>query len=239
MATSATSVEIDYPESDGKPMGETDVHRDWIIRLIDILKYRYLDQQVYVSGDLLVYYEAGNTRKFVVPDVFVVTDSDPGRRRIYKCWEEPKPPQFVIEVTSRASKRADSIKKPRTYAAIGVREYFVYDPTQDYLDPALRGFRLQEGGTYAPIEPDADGWLWSLELDLKCRLNGKDIVLADGRTGQPLLSRWEGERQARESEQRAREEEQRAREEERRLREASEAEVRRLQDELRRLREGK
>jgi hypothetical protein len=33
--------EIEYPETDGKPMGETDVHRLWMIRLYDLLKHRY------------------------------------------------------------------------------------------------------------------------------------------------------------------------------------------------------
>ena len=73
---------VDYPESDGKPMGETDVHRKEIIRQIELLG-RFLEgQYVYVSGDLLVYFEQGNPKKFVVPDVFVVKDLEPKDRRI-------------------------------------------------------------------------------------------------------------------------------------------------------------
>ena len=30
--------EIYYPESDGEPMAETDLHRNWMIRIIDILQ---------------------------------------------------------------------------------------------------------------------------------------------------------------------------------------------------------
>ena len=75
--TSAKSPVIDvsivhYPESDGRPMGETDLHRDAMIRHIELLRHYYEGQQVYVSGDLLVYYEQGNPKKFVVPDAFVV-----------------------------------------------------------------------------------------------------------------------------------------------------------------------
>ena len=33
MRLSSPTVEIDYPESDGKPMGETDLHRDWMVTL--------------------------------------------------------------------------------------------------------------------------------------------------------------------------------------------------------------
>ena len=43
--------QIHYPESDGKPMGETDDHRDQMVRHIDLLRHFYRDQQVYVSGD--------------------------------------------------------------------------------------------------------------------------------------------------------------------------------------------
>ncbi len=82
MSVPQISEEIEYPESDGVPMGETDLHRDWIIRILDILRYRYRGQHVYVASDLLVYYDEGIPRHFVVPDNFVVLDCDPGRRRV-------------------------------------------------------------------------------------------------------------------------------------------------------------
>jgi hypothetical protein len=44
-----------YPESDGKPMGETDLHRKAMVDHIEVLEDFYQGQQVYVSGDLLVY----------------------------------------------------------------------------------------------------------------------------------------------------------------------------------------
>src|SRR5262249_29136487 len=39
-----------YPESDGKPMAETDIHRDWMVCIIERLKWRYRRKRVYVSG---------------------------------------------------------------------------------------------------------------------------------------------------------------------------------------------
>jgi hypothetical protein len=47
--------QVYYPESDGKPMGETDDHRDAMVRHIELLQHYYRGQDVYVSGDLLVY----------------------------------------------------------------------------------------------------------------------------------------------------------------------------------------
>jgi len=54
---------------------------NWIC---DVLSYRYRDQRVYVSCNLLLYYSEGNPHDFVVPDDFVVLDCDPSARRVYK-----------------------------------------------------------------------------------------------------------------------------------------------------------
>ena len=68
---------VEYPSSDGKPMAETPVHRDVMIDAIQILKRRFANRSdVYVSGDMLMYYEEGNPRKSVAPDVFVVLGAD-------------------------------------------------------------------------------------------------------------------------------------------------------------------
>ena len=48
---------IEYPTSDGKPMAETDLHRDLLADGIGTLKHFYADRpSVYVSGHLLLYY---------------------------------------------------------------------------------------------------------------------------------------------------------------------------------------
>jgi Uma2 family endonuclease len=179
-------------------MGETDWHRDWIIRLIDMLQQRYRGQQVYVTGDLLLYYEEGNPKRFLVPDVFVVLNHLPGMRRIYKLWEEGKPPNAVIEVTSRRTKHQDANAKPQKYAAIGVGEYFLFDPTNDYLRPPLRGYRLTDEG-YVPIEPDTTGGLICEQLSLRLCLDAGALVIYDVETGEPLLTEAGAERAAREA----------------------------------------
>ncbi|MCY2995452.1 MAG: hypothetical protein NTY19_47450 [Planctomycetota bacterium] len=75
---------VNYPESDGKPMGEMDEHRRRMVEHIEVLDDFYQGQRVYVSGDLLVYYEQGNPRRFVVPDAFVAKGLAPRMRRVYK-----------------------------------------------------------------------------------------------------------------------------------------------------------
>jgi Uma2 family endonuclease len=176
---------VEYPESDGKPMGETDLHRDWMVRILEILRYRYRGQRVYVASDLIVYYEEGNPTKSVVPDDFVVKDCDPGRRRTFKIWEEGKAPHVVFEVTSRGSRREDQIFKPQIYARLGVLEYFLYDPTSDYLRPPLQGFRLV-AGTYQKIEPDEAGHVECQVLGITLGLTGGELVMRDLETGDVL-----------------------------------------------------
>jgi len=187
MASIIKVTTANYPESDGKPMGETDEHRDEMVRLIELLKRHYAGQHVYVSADLLVFYEQGNPKKFVVPDVFVVKGIDPGKRRIYKIWFEGKPPDAIIEVTSKKTKKQDTVTKPALYGQLGVPEYFLFDLTRDYLEPPLQGHRLI-GGRYEPIPPDAQGALVSDQFGLRLRVEGRQLMLNRLDTGQRLLT---------------------------------------------------
>jgi Uma2 family endonuclease len=187
MSAGVSVQKVSYPESDGKPIGETDWHRRAIVRLIELIERRYSGQRVYVSGDLLLYYEQGNPKKYVVPDVFVVKDLLPKDRRVYKLWLERKPPNVVIEVTSRKTKKKDQTEKPPLYAKLGVKELFLFDPDADYLDPPLQGYRLGKSG-YRPIAPDAEGRLLSKELGIRLRFEESGLQLYDAETGKRLLT---------------------------------------------------
>jgi Uma2 family endonuclease len=216
--------EIEYPETDGQPMGETDLHRDWMFRIIDLLKHRYRGQRVYVTGDLLMYYEEGSPWRFVVPDAMVVKDCDPGRRRTFKLWEEKRLPSAVFKTTSRYTKRDDSNYKPQLYEKLGIPEYFLYDPTADYLCPPLQGYRLTDQ-RYVRIEPDSSGRLLCRELGMWLRLEDGELVMYDCQTGERLLTEAEAKNAAYEAERAAREAEQAARQ-------AAEAEIIRLRAKL-------
>ncbi len=230
-------------------MGETDLHRNWMMRLYELLRYRYEGQSVYIASDLLLYYVEGHPQSFVVPDVFVVKDSDPGMRRTFRIWDEGRVPNVVFEVTSRATRANDEVTKPKTYARIGIRELFLYDPTGDYLKTRLQGYRL-DNGDYARIEPNASGDLDCEELDLHISLNGVDLAIHDRTTGLILPTAAEAHRADAEAErataeaERATARKERATAEaeratarkERAAREAADAEVIRLREELKRLR---
>ena len=184
--------DIYYPESDGQPMAETDLHRDEMYDLIYALRRRYRDvPDVYVTGNLFLYYFQGDPRAVVAPDVFLVKGVAKGQRRIYKLWEEGRVPSLVIELTSDSTRDEDLSRKKLCYECLGVEEYYLHDPYQDYLDPALQGFRLVNG-RYQRIEPEAGGSLRSLTTGLLLRTEGSRLRLVDATTGAPRP--WDEER---------------------------------------------
>ncbi len=178
---------VHYPTRDGKPMAETELHAKVMVDLMQTLGRRYADDpMVYVWGNLLMFYEEGNGRKHLSPDVFVVLGVPklPPRDH-YLIWREGKPPDFVVEVTSKTTRVEDQTRKLALYRdVLKVPEYFQFDPTEDYLDPAFQGFRLVEG-EYRPIEPVA-GRLPSEVLGLHLERDGASLRLHDPATGRWL-----------------------------------------------------
>jgi len=224
----STPQRIEYPESDGKPLGETDAHRREILAIIAMLEQFFAGHaNVYVSGNLMLYYEKGNPSAVISPDVFVIKGVPKKERRTYKLWEEHKPPVAVFEITSRSTRLEDKGTKRELFAMLRVREYFLFDPLSEYLKPPLQGFRLA-GDEFFQIDPDPDGALASQELGLRLLHDGSYLRLIDSATGQPLLrpSELDGARRAEAEARRAAE----ARAQ------AAEQEVERLRAELARLR---
>ena len=79
-----------------------------------------------------------------------------------------------------------------------MKEYFLYDPTSDYLDPPLQGYRL-ERGDHTKIEPDDDGALRCEQLDITLRLDQGRLVMHDSDSGEVLHTEAEAEKAAREA----------------------------------------
>ncbi|MBW3596495.1 MAG: Uma2 family endonuclease [Planctomycetes bacterium] len=145
--------EVEYPDSDGQPVGETPQHCDNLHHLVEMLRGWFADDDhVYVAGNSFLYYVEGDPRRHISPDVFVVRGipKQPPRRR-YLVWEEKKAPDFVIELTSQSTMEEDLEDKFQIYRDIlRVQEYFLFDPLDEFLEPRLRGFRLKKG-EYVPI----------------------------------------------------------------------------------------
>ncbi len=190
-------------------MAETDHQRTPLTYAVEALRHYFRDRSdVYVSGNLFIYYEKGNPHAVVAPDVFVVLGADNADRSTYRLWEERKGPDFVLEITSRSTRREDQVNKRELYRALGVGEYWQFDPTNDYLKPPLQGLELVAGDyRRLPERTPAGGGraLASTVLGLELRLTERGLRFHDPQTGAKLANLAESE-QERQQERSARQE---------------------------------
>lgn len=211
--------EIDYPTSDGEPMGETDLHRQMMVDLIEALRHYYRDDpQTYVSGNILLYYEEGNPQAHLSPDVLVTRGLANRPRETYKLWVEGKAPEVVVEVTSRSTRLRDVGVKKGLYEALGVREYILFDPREEYLLPRFQVFRREGAGFVPCLVPEQVGYSSDLGLTFRV-VDGVLRIFAPDQQVLPTpaeLGRMlESEREAAEHERQAAEQERQAAEHER------------------------
>lgn len=195
-----------YPDSDGEPMGETDYHVIALVYLFDALRDWFRGQEnVYVAGDMLLYYEEGNPKARRGPDVMVAKGVvGKHKRRSFRVWEEGVPPTVIIEVTSKKTRREDETEKPPVYASIGVKELFLFDPEGEWLRPRLQGFQLKRG-RYVPMTANDAEQIFSPELGLQIAIENHLPRLIDPSTGNPLPTADELADQARLAEEARRE----------------------------------
>lgn len=177
-----------YPDTDGKPMAVSDNHRRVLTRILRLLEVFFRETpEVYVSGDLLMYYLQGDPRKVVAPDVLVSFGIGQKRRRTYLVWEEGKTPDFVMEMASETTYRNDLTDKMSLYADLGIPEYFLCDIEALYLPSPLMGFTLVDG-VYEPIRASSDGSIHSSVLGLDFHLHLDDVRLYNPGTQQWVLT---------------------------------------------------
>lgn len=199
--TQVEQVEIKYPSSDGEPIAESDSTRDYMTYAVEAANLYFQDRSdVYVSANSFIYYEEGNNQAVVAPDFYVVFGVVKRKRDNYKVWEEGGiTPDFVLEITSATTQAKDQETKPEIYRDLGVREYFQYDPSGDYLNPILQGLRLVNN-LYEPIPAHNIAfdtlWLFSEVLGLELHLISGELRFRVPETGEFLKTHKE-EQQAR------------------------------------------
>jgi Uma2 family endonuclease len=227
--------EVDYPTSDGQPMAESPEHVQVMIDLIVGLQSRFAGvPDAWVGGNFFLFYEQGNPKARVSPDVMLAKGLVRRSRSNYLLWKE-RAPSLIVEVTSRKTRSKDTGFKKQLYERIGVEEYILFDPFGDYLRPQLQGYRLMRG-RYQPMPLVEDGTLLSRTAGLRMKPEGLRLRLLDAATGEPMpwpeeaeLALSQAEAARRESEVARREAESRA--------QAAEARARVLEEELKRLRQ--
>ena len=190
---------IEYPSSDGEPMAENKWQYVAMTDTVSVLENHFLDRpDVYVGGDMLMYYRMNDNQTRVAPDVFVVIGATGKQYRdSWIVWREGKAPDFVMEVASPSTWRRDAGEKREIYAGMGVTEYWRFDPTGEHFTPQLVGERLADGEYHQiPLQTDGDGILRGrsdvLTLDI-CARPGLELRLYDPGSGQWLRTHRESE----------------------------------------------
>lgn len=122
----------------------------------------------YVGVNMFVYFSMNQVRNqdYKGPDVYFVTSEAEGQRpRLYwAIWDEGgRYPDVIVELLSWSTEREDLGPKKDLYERVfRCTEYFCVAPEVE----RLIGWRLSGGVRYEPIEPDAEGRLWSQQLGL-------------------------------------------------------------------------
>ena len=179
-----------YPEDDDEPIAENDWQRRVLIDTSETLIRHYAGRpDVYVSADMFIYYEMNNPDRRITPDVFVSLGVSDHWRGSYFVWREGKPPDFVLEIAAPGVYVSNATDKRNTYAAIGVTEYWQFDPNNGvFFWPLLSGERLDSQGNYQPIPlAEVDGILSGHSEAL-----GLDLCVVDGQLKlyDPISQTW-------------------------------------------------
>lgn len=202
---------IKYADSDGEPLAETDAQFNPLTYAVSALRIHFVGRRdVYVGGNMLLYYILNDPTTSVAPDVFAVLGAQGNHPR--RSWivsrEGGITPGFVLEITSESTWQHDAAGKRAVYAEIGVDEYWRFDPEGAYLPVPLMGERLVNEN-YEPIEvgTDADDILRGhsnvLGLDI-CVRSELELRLYDPVDGEWLRSHQESEERIRQLEARMR-----------------------------------
>ena len=168
---------IFYPATDGAPLPDGAEQYHEFLHVNTLLQIHYADQpRIIVSGNTFVYYDQGRPGRNIAPDCYVAFDVNRDEiisQEHYRIWVVGKPPDFALEIASKHTAHNDLVPKRELYAAIGISEYWRYDPTEDsrYYGERLVGERLVDGEYQRlPVAPDAEGrprgYSPTLELDL-------------------------------------------------------------------------
>jgi Uma2 family endonuclease len=224
VATADIATEIVYPVRDGKPMAETGVHVVLMVTLIAALRHYFRARSdVYVIGNIFLYYEEGHPEARCSPDIMVIKEVEPGGERpSFKIWEEKAVPCVIIELTSRETAEEDVGPKHELYEKLGVREYFLFDPLHHFLERPLIGYRLI-GGKYESLPPADDGGLLSAELGMRLVPEDTQLALYSFRTDERILAPQEAYQLLEETQQQKSQAEQRASQAEQRTSQIEEA----------------
>ena len=176
--TRSVREDIEYPSSDGEPLGENSVQVDWIVLFYNGLQAQYRDDDnVMVAADLFWYPVKGAPKTVTAPDVMVALGRPKQARMSYMQWrEEDVAPHVTIEICSPSNSKKNLKGTFEFYDRFGVEEYYLIDPLKD----TLQGWRRKDD-ELKKIKSMV-GWVSPrLGIRFQPKADGLHIFGADGR----------------------------------------------------------
>ncbi len=184
----------DMHEVEGAELTQSVDHFLVIQYLIVVLQWLFHGKQVGVISNVNFYQTANPTETSISPDIAVVDglpkDRKPEDKSSYYVGGNSPSPRIVFEIASKETWRQDLEEKPARYNAMGINEYFVYDPNEQTVWTKqwrrynrLIGWRENPiSGQYELLVKDENGRLWSEELEswLVVEPEGLKLYTAEG-----------------------------------------------------------
>ena len=185
-------------------MGETDFHHALIHYLIEVLTWMFHGRRCALYGNLNFYQTSDPHEYPLAPDIAVIPGIAHRSIRSWRVGKHGPAPRVVFEIASEETWNKDLAEKPGKYAAMGVQEYFAYDPNEPLLlrreNRRLFGWQLDASGRSMKAIPlRSDGSLWSPSLDSWLVPDGAILRLYD-RAGKMRLTYGEAADQRAEAE---------------------------------------
>ncbi len=159
---------LDYNPDEPEPMPDAMEQETVVNEILNVLASRFTDfwnrPDVFLSSNTILCYDPANLNIRRQPDIYLSFGVDQAairRRKLYLPWEAGKPPDLALEVGSESTGSEDTVVKPRVYAAVGISEYWRFDPSGgEHHGEPLSGGVLQDG-VYLPVDltTDPDGIL--------------------------------------------------------------------------------
>jgi Uma2 family endonuclease len=174
-----------YPEE--YDMAETLLHRDLGDYLRQVLKWYFYAQSCLILANQLVFRKG----LYTSPDIAVIKDVNLPKHRKVTSWKvtsRRKAPNVTLEISSSGNWDKDILldKLVKSYAELGVGEYFAFDPEGFWgEEERLKGWR-NDGGAMRPL-PLEGNKIWSNELNCWLVAGHEWLWLEDG-AGKVLLT---------------------------------------------------
>ncbi len=143
-------------------MAEGERHLNAKVQVRDMLRHYYQSQRptTFISADIPVHYPG---HKAIRPDAIAVENVPTHPRESWMVSYEGKGIDLALEIHNKGSWRKDFVDNVTKYAALGIREYFIFHLRKG----TLQGHQLLPGGgDYVPVPLTQWGRMHSQVLGL-------------------------------------------------------------------------